>query len=203
MTPITIKETLRRQLQGASGPRTVEILFDFLRARGQSNYDESVTQIEHALQAAELAAQNHCSDEAITAALFHDLGHLLLDEHATQADFLQEDLNHEEAGADFLDAWFPPEVTEPIRLHVAAKRYLCTVDDDYHDRLSAASQRSFQVQGGKLSASERAQLEANGALAVALQLRRFDDQAKQADYTAPPLERYAECVTRALRSHPT
>lgn len=195
-----IKETLRSQLQGASDVRAVEILFDFVRERGQSNYDESVTQIEHALQAAQLATQNQCGDDAITAALFHDLGHLLLDEHATQSDFLQEDLNHEEAGADFLSTYFPPEVTEPIRLHVAAKRYLCTVDDDYHDRLSEASKRSYQVQGGRLSPAEQAELEANSGLAIALELRRFDDQAKQADHPVPALESYADCVRRSLRS---
>jgi phosphonate degradation associated HDIG domain protein len=197
---MTIKETLKSQLAGASDEQVVTLLFDFVRSRGQSNYDESVTQIEHALQAAHLATQNECSDEAITAALFHDIGHLLLDEHASQSDFLQEDLNHEEAGANFLEAYFPPEVTEPIRLHVPAKRYLCTVDDDYYDRLSDASKRSYQVQGGKLSATEQAQLESNAGLTIAVELRRFDDQAKQQDHPVPLLEAYADCVKRCLRS---
>jgi len=198
--PATHAESLRRRLEGASDENVVEILFEFLLARGQSNYDECVTQIQHALQAARLATENNCGDHAVTAALFHDLGHLLLDEHATQAGFLQQDLNHEEAGADFLSDYFPPEVTEPIRLHVAAKRYLCTVDAEYHDRLSDASKRSFQVQGGRLSPAEQARLEANPGLAIALELRRFDDRAKQSDRIVPALETYAACVQRSLRS---
>lgn len=198
--PTTIKETLQNQLQDASDAQRVTLLLDFVRTHGQSNYDESVTQIQHALQAAHLARQNNCSDVTVTAALLHDIGHLLLDEHATQSDFLQEDLNHEEAGANFLAPYFPPAVTEPIRLHVPAKRYLCTVDDDYYDQLSDASKRSFQVQGGRLSADEQAKLEAHDGLAVALELRRFDDQAKQPDRSVPDLETYADCVQRSLRS---
>ncbi len=196
---VTHKETLRNKLRGASDDDAVEILFEFVRQRGQSNYDESVTQIAHALQAADLATRNGCNDAAITAALFHDLGHLLLDEHASQVEFLQEDLNHEEAGADFLEAYFPATVTQPIRLHVPAKRYLCTVDEEYYDRLSDASKRSFQVQGGKLSRAEQEEFAAHEELEVALQLRRFDDQAKRADHQVPPLEKYADCVKRCFR----
>jgi len=197
---VSSKETLRSQLKGSTDKQAVETLLTFIRTHGQSNYDESVTQIEHALQAAHLATQHGCDDVEITAALLHDFGHLLLDEHATQEGFLQEDLNHEKAGADFLDGYFPNEVTEPIRLHVAAKRYLCTVDADYYDRLSAASKRSFEVQGGNLSAAEQSQLDSNDGLATALKLRRFDDQAKQRNQDVPPLEAYAENVQRCLRA---
>ncbi len=196
----TIKDALRTQLEGATDEQVVERLFDFLRERGQSNYDECVTQIAHGLQAANLARQDGCGDQAVTAALFHDLGHLLLDEHTLQDDFLQEDLNHEEAGAKFLEAFFPAEVTEPIRLHVPAKRYLCTIDENYYEQLSDASKRSFQVQGGRLSAAERAEFEQHAELEFVVQLRRFDDLAKQSDLDVPPLESYADCVRRCLRS---
>ena len=196
----TIRATLQDRLIGASDQDSVEILFDFMRRHGQSNYDESVTQIGHALQCAQLATRDDCGDEAVTAALFHDIGHLVLDEHDAQAEFLEQDLNHEEAGADLLRSYFPQQVTDPIVLHVAAKRYLCTTDADYYDRLSEASKRSFQVQGGRLSADEMSELEANPGLEIALKLRRYDDQGKQRGPSTPPIEAYAECVQRCLRS---
>jgi len=200
VTATSLREQLQSRLEGSSDDQAVEVLFEFVREHGQSNYDESVTQIQHALQAAALAKGNNCSDAAVTAALFHDIGHLLLGEHATQVDFLAEDLNHEEAGATLLKAYFPPEVTESIRLHVPAKRYLCTVDEAYYDQLSDASKRSFEVQGGKLSEAEKAALDANSSLSIALDLRRFDDQAKQANLSSPPLETYTDTVKRSLRS---
>lgn len=197
--PDTIAETLRSRLDDASDDEKVDLLFSFLRDRGQSNYDEAVTQIEHALQSADLAAQDGCSEQAVTAALLHDIGHLLLDEHDGQSGFLNEDLNHEQAGAELLAAYFPEQVTEPIRLHVAAKRYLCTTDPHYYDELSEASKRSFQLQGGRLSTQEQAGLEANSELDIALKLRRFDDQAKQQGRATPPLESYRQLVKRCLR----
>jgi len=198
--PQSIREELQTRLSGTDDDRTVELLFDFMCQRGQSNYDESVTQIAHALQCAEMAAAEECGDQAVTAALFHDIGHLLLDEHDAQSGFLNEDLNHEEAGANLLQKYFPEEVTEPIRLHVPAKRYLCTTDPSYYDCLSAASKRSFQVQGGQLSAEEQAELESNPGLPIALRLRRFDDLGKQADHDAPDIHTYTDCVKRCLRT---
>jgi len=195
----TIRDELRDRLAGVDDDRLVEVLFAFMYQRGQSNYDECVTQIDHALQCAELATSDECSDQAVTAALFHDIGHLLLDEHDSQTGFLSEDLNHEEAGATLLQDYFPEDVTEPIRLHVPAKRYLCTTDASYYDCLSVASKRSFEVQGGQLSAEEQAKLEANPGLAIALRIRRFDDLGKQADYETPEIHTYADCVKRCLR----
>jgi len=170
-----------------------------MKERGKSNYDESVTQLAHGLQCAALATQRGLDEPSITAALFHDFGHLLLDEHDDQTDFLADDMAHEVAGDDFLRQCFPEEVTEPIRLHVAAKRYLCSTESDYYDQLSQASKRSFQVQGGNLSAEEQAEFESNPHLAVAVQLRRMDDESKVRDKAVPDIEVYAEIVSRCQR----
>ncbi|MEO2031776.1 MAG: HD domain-containing protein [Planctomycetaceae bacterium] len=194
-----IRSELIGSLLGATEEQAVETFFAFMCDRGQSNYDESVTQIAHALQCAELADTGDCGDQIVTAALFHDIGHLLLDEHDSQSGFLHEDLNHEEAGAALLKDYFPEDVTEPIRLHVPAKRYLCTTDTSYYERLSAASKRSFQVQGGNLSADEQAQLESNPGLVVALRLRQFDDLGKQSGHNAPSIHTYTDSVKRCLR----
>ena len=99
--------------------------------RGRSEYHgEPVTQLEHALQAAYFAEQDACPPEWIVAALLHDIGHLL---HGHGEDYLVRGINdtHEELGARFLAHGFSLAVTEPIRLHVPAKRYLCATRRDY------------------------------------------------------------------------
>ncbi|MCA9299979.1 MAG: HD domain-containing protein, partial [Phycisphaerales bacterium] len=111
----------------------------FFNEHGQTFYDESVRQIEHATQCAALAASEDGREDVIVAALLHDVGHLLEDEHAEDDAFLREDLFHEDVAADFLEPFFGPTVIDPILHHVAAKRYLCAVDRAYHDGLSPAS----------------------------------------------------------------
>src|SRR6202007_1380230 len=91
---------------------------------GSAYYGEAVTQREHALQAAAEAEQCGAAPPLVAAALVHDVGHLLAGEDAEAT----VDLSHEEIGARWLARWFGPEVTEPVRLHVAAKRYLLYVD---------------------------------------------------------------------------
>ena len=195
----TVIEGLRAQLAGTTAPQFVGRLFDFMQNQGQSHYDPSVTQLEHGLQCAALAEAQGVSASAVTGALFHDIGHLLVDEHDQRNNFLEQDLDHEEIGAAFLAPYFPEEVTEPIRLHVPAKRYLCTVDSGYFDSLSEASKRSFEVQGGRMSDDERAKLEENASLQQALALRRFDDQAKVARRKTPPISAYGGPVRESLR----
>jgi predicted HD phosphohydrolase len=120
----------------------VELLFDLYARRGGTYYDETVTQTAHALQAAALAHHEGVSAELEVAALLHDVGHLLVDEHAGTDGFLDQDLHHERLGARLLEQWLPPAVTEPIWLHVAAKRYLVATDPAYARALSPASTRS-------------------------------------------------------------
>ena len=170
-----------------------------MRERGDTHYDEAVTQLQHALQCAQLARQRGMGDGAVTAALFHDIGHLLLDEHDSQQEFLERDLNHEAAGANLLKQWFPDDVTAPIRLHVVAKRYLCSTEPDYHDQLSEASQRSFRLQGGPLADDERRALEQHPGLELAVALRRLDDLGKSTSCETPPIEAFCDSVVASLR----
>lgn len=128
--------TLKNDMDTAPDQQKVHILFNYMEKRGQSFYDEVVTQLAHALQCAALAKRNSASPEQITSALLHDIGHFILDEHNADIDFLETDLNHEEIGAEYLEPFFPDAVTTPIRLHVPAKRYLCSVDTTYYDGLS-------------------------------------------------------------------
>jgi len=118
---------------------------------GASLYDKVVTQREHALQSAKLAETEGADESLIVACLLHDVGHLELDEHAGNDDFLTGDLCHEAVGCRYIQTrGFPESVAQPIALHVPAKRWLCSTDDEYWGKLSVASKRSLEVQGGKM-----------------------------------------------------
>ena len=117
---------------------------------GDKNYGEFVTQRQHALQCAMLASQEGSSSALIAASLLHDIGHML--DHSIGSKNPGEDLVHEVTGADFLAQWFPKEVTEPVRLHVVAKRFLTGNDFEYYNTLSPASKHSLDLQGGPMSA---------------------------------------------------
>ena len=181
--------------KAATASDRTTVLFEFMERHGQSFYDESVTQLEHALQAANLARQQDAPSDEITAALLHDIGHFLMDEHSGEGEFLKEDWCHETVGAEHLTRWFGNEITEPIRLHVPAKRYLCTVDQGYFDKLSEASKRSLMLQGGKMSDSDKATFESNAFYETAVRLRRWDDEAKVNGMSVPDLEAYRDEVT--------
>ena len=196
---MTARESLTDRLPQRTPNERVDLIFEFLERRGSSHYDEEVTQLEHALQCAQLATKSQSGASAIAAALLHDIGHLLLDEHSDSEGSSETDRNHEEYGAEFLAPYFPPEVTEPVRLHVPAKRYLCTTEVTYYETLSEASKHSFQLQGGALSDEERAEFEEHPQLKPALQLRRWDDLAKVIDHVAPEIETYREQMLAAMR----
>ena len=124
--------------------RVVDDLSELFAQRGNSLYGgEAVTQREHALQAARLAEKSGADAELITAALLHDIGHLLHEFPDDAADDGVDD-RHEELGERWLSRHFGPAVTEPVRLHVAAKRYLCAVEADYFSELSPTSVQSLQ-----------------------------------------------------------
>ena len=172
---------------------------DLLTLKADGLYGLSdVNQRQHALQAAWLAEQTGCPDALITASLLHDIGHLVHDLGDNPAEAGIDDL-HEQRGYQFLAAWFGPEVTEPVRLHVAAKRYLCATESDYFAKLSNDSVRSLALQGGKMSPQEVAAFDALAQSAAAVKLRRFDEQAKVKDLPVPAVDHFLPAVARCLR----
>lgn len=157
--------------------QTKAMIFDAFKRHGEDRYGEDVSQLQHALQCAQLARKHECTDALIIAALLHDIGRMLVPE-GNEVELKGIDAGHEVIGANALASAYPPTVTEPIRLHVAAKRYLCATDAEHARRLSAASQLSLAVQGGPMSEEEVLAFESQPFFADAVMLRRFDDWGK-------------------------
>lgn len=175
----------------ADAPRQIAECF---RLRGNSEYGgEAVTQLEHALQCAWLAEQSGASTALIVASLLHDIGHLLHDLPDDAPDQGIDD-HHENSGFRYLEKHFPASVSEPVRLHVAAKRYLCTVDAAYESQLSEPSLVSFRLQGGKMSDAELDEFRANPDWQAALELRRWDDMAKVEDLETPDFDHFMPLI---------
>lgn len=179
-------------------PNLQKILQTF-HQRGAKQYgNEAVSQLEHGLQCATLAQENGESAELITACLLHDLGHLLhnLGEDAATRGV---DDRHEYRAMGFLKRIFSDAVTEPIRLHVNAKRYLCAVDSHYWHELSPASKQSLELQGGIFSAAEAQRFIQQPHAPAAVKLRRWDDLAKQPDYLTPSLDEFVPTIQVCLQ----
>jgi gamma-butyrobetaine dioxygenase len=175
----------------------VAIVFRLFAEGGEAAYfGESVSQAAHALQTAHLAESAQAEDALVVAALLHDIGHLL---HGLPEDVAEQGIEgrHEQGGADWLARHFNPAVSEPVRLHVAAKRYLCAVDPAYLAGLSPASRRSLQLQGGAFNPEGVRAFEAEPYFRDAVRLRQWDDAAKVPELVVPGLEHYRERLTAA------
>ena len=162
---------------------------DLFTRLGDLHYGEGVSQLEHALQTAHHAKLDNAPPELVAAALLHDVGHLMQKIGENAAD-LGIDTRHEHIGAGYLARVFGPAVTEPIRLHVAAKRYRVSVDPAYLERLSPASMQSLALQGGPMSAAEIDDFLADPAAQSALRLRGYDEAGKAPDAEVAGLETY-------------
>jgi phosphonate degradation associated HDIG domain protein len=178
--------------------QTLTDILHLFQQKGSQQYgQEAVTQLEHALQCATLAETANTTPELITACLFHDLGHLVHDlgeNIATQG----VDDRHEYRAIPILKPLLSPAVTEPIRLHVAAKRYLCATDDQYWKSLSPASQLSLELQGGIFSADQATFFISQPYAKDAVQLRIWDDLAKQPDQKTPDLNHFFLIIQHCL-----
>ena len=174
-------------------------IIDLFNQKGHSLYGgEAVTQLEHALQAATFAKNNHASAALITASLLHDIGHLLHELPDDAPDHGVDDL-HEELAALFLDKYFIKEVVEPAKLHVQAKRYLCATAPGYLETLSEPSKISLEFQGGVMNQTEVADFEKNEFYKEAVNLRRWDDLAKDPYLISPTLDSFLNAIETSLK----
>jgi phosphonate degradation associated HDIG domain protein len=187
------------------GPPTAGTIVPFLAAiferRGAEEYlGEPVTIAQHMLQAAALAEADGADDVLVAAALLHDVGHFT-GELGTYAPDDTIDRHHDAAGARLLAPFFPAPVTECVRLHVAAKRYLCASDPTYFPRLSSASVHSLSLQGGPMSAAEAARFRAQSFHAQAVRVRLWDEGAKLPGAPTRSFRDYASLLQRLVERH--
>ena len=180
-------------------PTEIADLATLLDRNGRHRYGlTDINQIEHALQAAWLAEKAGDPPSLITAALLHDIGHMVHDLGENPAAEGIDD-KHEDVGTAYLADRFGPEVTEPVRLHVAAKRYLCGKEADYFAKLSSDSVLSLSLQGGPMSADELAGFEGLPYWQDAVKLRRYDDLAKIKALATPDVTHFLPAVAACLR----
>ena len=179
----------------------IDFIGDIFERRGAESYlGEQVTMSEHMLQGAQLAEQAGADDEVIAGALLHDIGHYT-NEFPEDAQDRGIDNHHDEAGARVLEEFFPAIVTDCVRHHVAAKRYLCATDPDYFAKLSDASVLTLKLQGGPMDEDEVAGFAKNPNLDAILQVRIWDDRGKVPGHATPPFSHYAPMLQRVVDRH--
>lgn len=179
----------------------VAFIGDIFERRGGEEYlGEPVTMAEHMLQGATIAEEQGLDELIIVATLLHDIGHFT-SEFGTFTMDDTEDRFHEEAGARVLERFFPSVVTDCVRFHVAAKRYLCATKKEYFDRLSEASVHSLNLQGGPMTEEEVAEFELNPNLREIIQVRYLDDAGKRDDMQTPDFAHFAPMVQRVVDQH--
>ena len=159
---------------------------------GEHSYGERVDMLQHSLQTAACARAAGETDPLVLAALLHDIGHVVGHDRAGAWGLP----DHAEVGARYLQQWLPPDVVEPIRRHVAAKRYLVATDPSYRDQLSEASIESLREQGGPFSDEEALGFSIEPFADEAVALRRHDDDGKVDGLDVAPLADYRELLTR-------
>jgi len=186
----------------------VDRIVGLFAAGGAGEYlGEPVTVGAHLLQAGALAAASGAPPALVAAALLHDVGHLRgADPLADDAELSGRELmagsdnDHGERGAAWLARWFPAAVTEPVRLHVAAKRYLCAAEPGYFGLLSPASVYTLSVQGGPMSSAEADAFAAGEYAADAVAVRRWDEAAKDPEADVPGVDSYRALLEGVLRA---
>ncbi len=194
-------ENGRCRLLAANAPETdiVALIADIFERRGAEAYaGEALTVAEHMLQTAALAQAHGAPDTLVAAALLHDNGHFT-SEFGEYSPEDTEDKHHDESGAQVLEAFFPPAVTACVRLHVAAKRYLCATDPAYFDTLSAASKHSLRLQGGPMSDAEIAAFRRLDFHEDAVSLRRWDDSGKQVGLRTMRFDEFRPVLEKVMK----
>ena len=179
----------------------VEFIADIFERRGAEAYlGEPVTVSEHMLQSAWLAEQENAEDELVAAALLHDIGHFT-SEFGTYSPDDVEDKHHDEAGGDVLAPYFSPVVVACVRMHVAAKRYLCATDPTYFSKLSPASVHTLSLQGGPMTNEEVGAFRGDPLHNEAVRVRLWDEGGKIAGMRTRSFRDYLPLLERVVRRH--
>ena len=177
----------------------VDEVFGIIDGARDSEYiGEDISQLEHALQAAKLAVDANADDEAIIAALLHDIGHLCASDEAQRMGSAGV-ADHEALGAEFLrQRGFSDKIAQLVVAHVDAKRYLTYSNPDYYNRLSPASIETLIHQGGPMTEEKESRFERSDHFKDKLRVRSWDERAKDPTLQVPPLSDYRDMVLKHL-----
>jgi 2-amino-1-hydroxyethylphosphonate dioxygenase (glycine-forming) len=178
----------------------VKEVFDLYRTYGDADYiGEPVSQIEHMVQAAQLAEAAGYDDEVILAAFFHDIGHICEMDGQKEKMGLYGIKSHEEIGSKYLKSrGFSDKICQLVENHVAAKRYLTYADESYYNKLSEASKKTLEYQGGRMTAEEAEAFKNAPLFEPSIALRFWDEEAKIENQPMPPLEHFEKIALRHL-----
>mgnify|MGYP001197384428 FL=1 len=189
---------MKPDIDALNGDTIVDFIGSIFDRRGGEEYlGEPVNMGQHMLQGATIAEQQGQPEEIIIGALLHDIGHFT-SEFGTFTIEDTEDRHHEDAGAKVLERFFPKVITDCVRYHVAAKRYLCATKPEYFESLSEASIHSLHLQGGPLNHMEVVEFEKNPNLDQIIAVRYLDDAGKQAGMETPDYWYFAPMVQRMV-----
>ncbi len=178
----------------------IEEIFSLYDRYGQQDYiGEPVSQIEHMSQAARLAENQGYDEEVILAAFFHDIGHLFALDSKLENMGGYGVMRHEKIGADYLRALgFPEKMAKLVENHVQAKRYLTFKNPEYFKKLSEASRKTLEYQGGPMSPKEASYFENDELFELSLKMRSWDEQAKDEKVPLPNLDRFKAMALRLI-----
>ncbi|MTI15047.1 HD domain-containing protein [Sansalvadorimonas verongulae] len=178
--------------------KAVANILNLYRQYGTEQYCEDITQLEHALQGAELAVTDGCDEELVAAVFLHDIGHLLeVDGVIPMGDY--GSMAHDQLGADYLlGLGFSERVAMLVGSHVQAKRYLCAIEEGYEEQLSDASKETLRWQGGRMSMQEVSDFSSRSDLEEVLMLRRYDELAKETGKRSDNLHQVEDLLYRVL-----
>ena len=177
-----------------------EIIGMYKNHGGEEYAGEKISQLEHMVQSAQLAAQQGYDEEVILAAFLHDIGHICVSAHGDQSMNGFGVKNHEEIGADFLkEKGFSKKVVRLVESHVEAKRYLTYKYPEYYDQLSAASKKTLEYQGGEMAQDEAEAFEQYPLFDLIIKMRRWDEEAKIENMPVPNLEYYKSMMVMHLQ----
>ena len=191
----------------AQAEKVTDEIMELYNGYGGNEYaGEKVTQLEHMVQAAELAEEQGFDEEVVLAAFLHDIGHIseaakdaaggVDDDHRMGAFGIKD---HEELGAEFLRGkGFSKKVCRLVESHVEAKRYLTTRDPAYYAELSDASKKTLEYQGGPMTEEEADAFEQYPLFTLIIQMRKWDEQAKIEHKPLPDLQHYRRMMLRHL-----
>ncbi len=156
----------------------VDSTFALYERHGSDDYiGEAITQLEHMSQAAQLAMAEGFDDEVVLAAFFHDIGHLCGGDASMGGYGV---VSHERIGAEYVRrCGFGERMSRLVEYHVEAKRYLTLRQAGYYQRLSEASRRTLEYQGGVMSEAEADAFERDPLFEVSLRMREWDERAKE------------------------